>query len=233
MVTLKIARFNPRTPTRAGWQSFRVPCLPTDRLLNLLHYVKWYLDGTLTFRRSCAHGVCGSDAMRINGVNRLACKVLMRDLLPKKPGKTADHHDRADPRPAGGEGPGGRHGAVLRRLPRGQAVPDHQRQPADPRADPEPDRPRPLRRHHQVHPVRVLHHQLPGVLERGHATSARRRSSTRTGSSSTAATRPPPSASTSSTRSTASGAAAPRSTAPRPARAASRSPRRSRRSSAR
>src|ERR1700730_2726666 len=88
MVTMKIARFNPEDPERytdtGGWQSFRVPCLPTDRLLNLLHYVKWYLDGTLTFRRSCAHGVCGSDAMRINGVNRLACKVLMRDLLPQK-----------------------------------------------------------------------------------------------------------------------------------------------------
>ncbi|MGV0801317.1 2Fe-2S iron-sulfur cluster-binding protein, partial [Mycolicibacterium elephantis] len=89
MVTLKIARFNPEDPDAhadsGGWQSFRVPCLPTDRLLNLLHYVKWYLDGTLTFRRSCAHGVCGSDAMRINGVNRLACKVLMRDMLPKNP----------------------------------------------------------------------------------------------------------------------------------------------------
>ena len=44
-----------------------MPCLPTDRLLNLLIYIKSYLDGTLTFRRSCAHGVCGSDAMRING----------------------------------------------------------------------------------------------------------------------------------------------------------------------
>jgi succinate dehydrogenase / fumarate reductase iron-sulfur subunit len=88
MVTMKIARFNPEHPDSAGFESFRVPCLPSDRLLNLLHYVKWYLDGTLTFRRSCAHGVCGSDAMRINGVNRLACKVLMRDLLPKtKPGK--------------------------------------------------------------------------------------------------------------------------------------------------
>ena len=88
MVTLKIARFNPEDPDTAGWQSFRVPCLPSDRLLNLLIYVKGYLDGTLTFRRSCAHGVCGSDAMRINGVNRLACKVLMRDMLPKnKPGK--------------------------------------------------------------------------------------------------------------------------------------------------
>ncbi len=84
MVTLKIARFNPEDPDSAGFQSFRVPCLPTDRLLNLLIYVKSYLDGTLTFRRSCAHGVCGSDAMRINGVNRLACKVLMRDMLPRK-----------------------------------------------------------------------------------------------------------------------------------------------------
>ena len=92
MVTVKIARFNPDQPEAfaetGGWQSFRVPCLPSDRMLNLLIYIKSYLDGTLTFRRSCAHGVCGSDAMRINGVNRLACKVLMRDLLPKsKPGK--------------------------------------------------------------------------------------------------------------------------------------------------
>ena len=87
-VILKIARYNPECPEQFadsnGWQSFRVPCLPTDRLLNLLMYVKDYLDGTLTFRRSCAHGVCGSDAMRINGANRLACKVLMRDLLPRK-----------------------------------------------------------------------------------------------------------------------------------------------------
>jgi succinate dehydrogenase / fumarate reductase iron-sulfur subunit len=45
-----------------------------------LEYVKGYIDGSLTFRRSCAHGVCGSDAMRINGRNRLACKVLVKDL---------------------------------------------------------------------------------------------------------------------------------------------------------
>jgi succinate dehydrogenase / fumarate reductase iron-sulfur subunit len=45
--------------------------------------IKGEQDGTLTFRRSCAHGVCGSDAMRINGVNRLACKVLMKDMPDK------------------------------------------------------------------------------------------------------------------------------------------------------
>ncbi|GGM59433.1 succinate dehydrogenase iron-sulfur subunit [Longimycelium tulufanense] len=80
-ITVKIRRFNPETDTEPCWESFDVPALPTDRVLNLLHYVKWYLDGTLTFRRSCAHGICGSDAMRINGVNRLACKVLVKDLL--------------------------------------------------------------------------------------------------------------------------------------------------------
>ena len=73
----------PRRPRRGRLSELPGPGLPSDRLLNLLHYVKWYLDGTLTFRRSCAHGVCGSDAMRINGVNRLACKVLVNDLIPR------------------------------------------------------------------------------------------------------------------------------------------------------
>ena len=78
MITLKIYRFNPENPDAQGFESFRVPALPTDRLLNLLLYVKGYLDGTLTFRRSCAHGVCGSDAMRVNGGIGLACKLLIK-----------------------------------------------------------------------------------------------------------------------------------------------------------
>jgi succinate dehydrogenase / fumarate reductase iron-sulfur subunit len=52
---------------------------PMDRVLDLLHKVKWENDGRLTFRRSCAHGVCGSDAMLINGRNRLACEYLVKD----------------------------------------------------------------------------------------------------------------------------------------------------------
>jgi succinate dehydrogenase / fumarate reductase iron-sulfur subunit len=51
-----------------------------DRVLDLLHKVKYEQDGTLTFRRSCAHGVCGSDAMLINGRNRLACKIRVDQL---------------------------------------------------------------------------------------------------------------------------------------------------------
>ena len=53
---------------------------PNDSVLDLLHRIKWEQDGTLTLRRSCAHGVCGSDAMRINGANALACKTLVARL---------------------------------------------------------------------------------------------------------------------------------------------------------
>jgi len=52
-------------------------------VLDALHEVKWHQDGTLSFRRSCAHGVCGSDAMVINGANALACALLMRDVGEK------------------------------------------------------------------------------------------------------------------------------------------------------
>ena len=79
-VTLRIRRFDPEVDPDANWQDFEVPVEKGDRLLDALHQVKWYQDGSLSFRRSCAHGVCGSDAMRINGVNRLACKVLVKDL---------------------------------------------------------------------------------------------------------------------------------------------------------
>src|SRR5215213_1624599 len=85
-VTLRIRRYSPETHgDEAYWQEFTVTAYGTDRLLDALHKVKWEIDGSLTFRRSCAHGVCGSDAMRINGRNRLACKVLLKDLNPDKP----------------------------------------------------------------------------------------------------------------------------------------------------
>jgi succinate dehydrogenase / fumarate reductase iron-sulfur subunit len=75
----------PTPEGEAYWQEFTVRVHGTDRVLDALHQVKWEQDGTLTFRRSCAHGVCGSDAMRINGRNRLACKTLLKDLDPSKP----------------------------------------------------------------------------------------------------------------------------------------------------
>src|SRR3954453_23084044 len=79
-VILKIRRYNPETDDEPHWERYEVPVEPGDRLLDALHQVKWQMDGSLTFRRSCAHGVCGSDAMRVNGVTRLACKILVKDL---------------------------------------------------------------------------------------------------------------------------------------------------------
>ncbi len=80
-VQIRIRRFNPEKTNKAWWGEYTLQdVLSTDTVLDLLHRVKWEQDGTLALRRSCAHGVCGSDAMRINGVNALACKTLVSRL---------------------------------------------------------------------------------------------------------------------------------------------------------
>ncbi len=80
---LRIRRYNPEVSEDPWWDEFTVQCDPLDRLVEVLHQIKWYQDGTLSFRRSCAHGICGSDAMMINGRNALACKLLAEDVAPK------------------------------------------------------------------------------------------------------------------------------------------------------
>ena len=82
-LTLRIRRYNREVRDDPWWDEFAVNMEPTDRLLDALHVVKWYHDGSLSLRRSCAHGICGSDAMLINGRNALACKILVRDVAPK------------------------------------------------------------------------------------------------------------------------------------------------------
>lgn len=79
-VTVKVKRYNPDVETKPHWETYKVQCEPGDRVLDALHKVKWEIDGTLSFRRSCAHGVCGSDAMVINGANGLACIQLIKDV---------------------------------------------------------------------------------------------------------------------------------------------------------
>jgi succinate dehydrogenase / fumarate reductase, iron-sulfur subunit len=79
-VDLRILRYDPERDGRPHWERYNVNAGPMDRVLDLLHAVKYEFDGTLTFRRSCAHGICGSDAMLINGRNRLACKIRVDQL---------------------------------------------------------------------------------------------------------------------------------------------------------
>jgi succinate dehydrogenase / fumarate reductase iron-sulfur subunit len=81
LVYLRIYRYNPEAGrSKPSFDTYNIEAQPTDRVLDLLEHVKGHIDGTLSFRRSCAHGVCGSDAMRINGRNMLACKVLVKDV---------------------------------------------------------------------------------------------------------------------------------------------------------
>jgi succinate dehydrogenase / fumarate reductase iron-sulfur subunit len=80
LITLKIFRYNPEVDKTFHYETYTLEGEETDRVLDLLEKVKGYNDGTLSFRRSCAHGVCGSDALRINGRNMLACKTLVRDV---------------------------------------------------------------------------------------------------------------------------------------------------------
>src|SRR5690606_23282800 len=80
LVTFNIRRFDPEVDEEPRWVDYDVELYATDRVLDALHKIKWEVDGSLSFRRSCAHGICGSDAMRINGRNRLACKTLIKDL---------------------------------------------------------------------------------------------------------------------------------------------------------
>ena len=79
-VTFRILRFNPETDNAPYYKDYTVEAEPTTRVIDVLHYIKYEIDGTLSFRRSCLHGMCGSDGMRINGKNRLACSVLLKDL---------------------------------------------------------------------------------------------------------------------------------------------------------
>jgi len=74
VIHLEIYRFDPEKDGKPAMQSYAVPVTkPGMKLLDALNHIKWHLDGTLTYRRSCGEGVCGSDGMNINGVNGLAC----------------------------------------------------------------------------------------------------------------------------------------------------------------
>lgn len=78
-MNLKIYRFDPEKDKEPHYNRYTVNAEPWERLLDCLNRIKWEQDGTLAFRMSCAHGVCGSDAMKINGRCALACQKLVKD----------------------------------------------------------------------------------------------------------------------------------------------------------
>ena len=76
----RIYRYDPDKDERPYMKDYRVQLEPTDRmLLDALVRIKEQ-DDSLALRRSCREGVCGSDAMNINGRNGLACITKIADL---------------------------------------------------------------------------------------------------------------------------------------------------------
>jgi succinate dehydrogenase / fumarate reductase, iron-sulfur subunit len=75
----KIYRYDPQVDKGPYYKHYTVQAEPEERLLDCLNRIKWEQDGTLSYRMSCGHGVCGSDGMRINGTCGLACQKLVKD----------------------------------------------------------------------------------------------------------------------------------------------------------
>jgi succinate dehydrogenase / fumarate reductase, iron-sulfur subunit len=77
----RIYRFDPTSGENPRIDTFELDmasCGPM--VLDALIQIKGSIDSSLTFRRSCREGICGSCAMNIDGMNRLACTTSMEDL---------------------------------------------------------------------------------------------------------------------------------------------------------
>ena len=80
-VQFEIYRYDPDKDSKPYMQKLQVMLQPSDRmLLDALIRIKSDVDDSLSLRRSCREGVCGSDAMNINGKNGLACITDVRKL---------------------------------------------------------------------------------------------------------------------------------------------------------
>ncbi len=98
----RIQRFNPDMDKAPYWQDFTIDLEESGAIMILdgLLWIKDHIDETLSFRRSCGEGVCGSDGMNINGKNGLACITPIGDMklisLKPFPGMPVqrDRHDQ-------------------------------------------------------------------------------------------------------------------------------------------
>lgn len=81
MIEVEVFRYNPEADSAPSTQTVQVPeHFRKAMVLDVLEYLR-ERDATLAYRRSCREGVCGSDGMNINGVNRLACVTPVGDML--------------------------------------------------------------------------------------------------------------------------------------------------------
>jgi succinate dehydrogenase / fumarate reductase iron-sulfur subunit len=82
-VTIRIQRFNPDHDSKPYLDEFPVQLTQGKTILDALHEIKEEQDGSVTFRRSCRHAICGSCAMNINGQNMLVCDAPLREFVDR------------------------------------------------------------------------------------------------------------------------------------------------------
>ena len=75
----EIFRYDPENDDKPRFQEYHLEVQPHEKILDCLNRIRWEQDPSLLFRKSCAHGVCGSDALRINGICALACQKMVKD----------------------------------------------------------------------------------------------------------------------------------------------------------
>ena len=85
-IHFSIYRYNPTVDSKPYMKSYEIniPQKSDPMLLSLLERLKAEQDATISFRRSCREGVCGSDGMNINGTNGLACITPLSQLKVDK-----------------------------------------------------------------------------------------------------------------------------------------------------
>lgn len=78
--TFRIYRYDPEKKAEPAFKEYKLSCDPMERILTALNRIKWEQDGSVSYRRSCGHAICGSCGMTIQGASRLACRTLVKDI---------------------------------------------------------------------------------------------------------------------------------------------------------
>ncbi len=82
-VTFRVFRFNPQVDSKSYFDDYTISVERGITVLRSLNYIKEHVDASLSFRAFCQAGICGSCAMRVNGLSKLACTAQVWDELAK------------------------------------------------------------------------------------------------------------------------------------------------------
>lgn len=80
-VNFKIFRFDIDKDKPFYYDKIKLEVTSEEVVLDILNRIKWDIDGSFSYRRSCRHGICGSCAIKINDKSTLACKERVNDLV--------------------------------------------------------------------------------------------------------------------------------------------------------